>query len=49
MPLAPEGFDLFRRVIDVWKIRRYPAEALTLKATAATGCATLRSVARRVS
>jgi hypothetical protein len=45
---APEGFDLFRRVIDVWKIRRDPAEALTLNqiASLALGSGTAQNAAK---
>jgi hypothetical protein len=45
---ALEGFDLFRRVIDVWKIRRDPAEALTLNqiASLALGSGTAQNAAK---
>lgn len=43
-----EGFDLFRRVIDIWKIRRDPAEALTLNqiASLALGSGTAQNAAK---
>ena len=48
VPQNFEGFALFTRIVDIWKIRRDPAEALTLNqiASLALGQGTSQNAAK---